>query len=208
MPGPDGLQMLGFCLVVCGLCACGGRWRGSTFFFSTLVLNAFVGLRPNWLSSLSQVAMLSRDEEHLLKQHLSLWREIGDCFLIGLDSRNKDSTQGHYSDQILPASPSIMPPLLSRTARRPRHDGSWCPRSWRSITSISLASVRPSPNFCRPKRTMLGNTSGKTGREWSSPKGGGVWRGTSSLGRNLGPLPAAVWLSCVSLRRETKRPLD
>ncbi|CAK9069809.1 unnamed protein product [Durusdinium trenchii] len=102
MPGPDGLQMLGFCLVVCGLCACGGRWRGSTFSFSTLVLNAFVGLRPNWLSSLSQVAMLSRDEEHLLKQHLSLWREIGDCFLIGLDSRNKDRSEATARRLLVP----------------------------------------------------------------------------------------------------------
>lgn len=38
----------------------------------------------------AQVAMLARDEEQLLKKHLVHWRGIGDSFLIGLDSRNKD----------------------------------------------------------------------------------------------------------------------
>ncbi|CAK9069806.1 unnamed protein product [Durusdinium trenchii] len=48
------------------------------------------------------VAMLSRDEEHLLKQHLSLWREIGDCFLIGLDSRNKDRSEATARRLLVP----------------------------------------------------------------------------------------------------------
>ena len=38
----------------------------------------------------AQVAMLARDEEQLLQKHLVHWRGIGDAFLIGLDSRNKE----------------------------------------------------------------------------------------------------------------------
>ena len=34
--------------------------------------------------------MLARNEEQLLKKHLKLWRDVGDSFLIGLDSRNQD----------------------------------------------------------------------------------------------------------------------
>ena len=38
--------------------------------------------------------MLARDEEELLKKHLKLWREVGDSFLLGLDSRNQDRAIG------------------------------------------------------------------------------------------------------------------
>ena len=39
-----------------------------------------------------KVAMLARDEEQLLQKHLPQWRDIGDSFLIGLDSRNQDAS--------------------------------------------------------------------------------------------------------------------
>ena len=45
----------------------------------------------------AQVAMLARDEEHLLEKHLPHWREICDSFLLGLDSRNKDSVENVMS---------------------------------------------------------------------------------------------------------------
>lgn len=45
----------------------------------------------------AQVAMLARDEEHLLEKHLPYWREICDSFLLGLDSRNKDSVENVMS---------------------------------------------------------------------------------------------------------------
>ena len=45
----------------------------------------------------TQVAMLARDEEHLLEKHLPYWREICDSFLLGLDSRNKDSIENVMS---------------------------------------------------------------------------------------------------------------
>lgn len=41
--------------------------------------------------------MLARDEEHLLEKHLPYWREICDSFLLGLDSRNKDSVENVMS---------------------------------------------------------------------------------------------------------------
>lgn len=41
-----------------------------------------------------QVAMLARDEEQLLRKHLPLWRDIGDCFVLGLDSRNQAGFDG------------------------------------------------------------------------------------------------------------------
>ena len=41
--------------------------------------------------------MLARDEEHLLEKHLPYWREICDSFLLGLDSRNKDSVESVMS---------------------------------------------------------------------------------------------------------------
>ncbi|OLP74327.1 hypothetical protein AK812_SmicGene46165 [Symbiodinium microadriaticum] len=35
------------------------------------------------------VAMLARDEEALLKKHLPAWKQVGDSFLLGLDSRTQ-----------------------------------------------------------------------------------------------------------------------
>lgn len=38
------------------------------------------------------VAMLARDEELLLKKHLPAWKQVGDSFLLGLDSRTQDDS--------------------------------------------------------------------------------------------------------------------
>ncbi|CAJ1360623.1 unnamed protein product [Effrenium voratum] len=48
------------------------------------------------------VAMLARDEEQLLRKHLPLWRDIGDCFVLGLDSRNQDASEEIASELLVP----------------------------------------------------------------------------------------------------------